>query len=71
MKKRFFALVAVLAVLLSTLMLTACPKPDGELNLDESLKDGKGAGDVYIISDPSDPEAGASAEEKYVGDHNQ
>lgn len=71
MKRRFFALVTVLALLLSTLMLTSCPKEDGELNLDESVEDGKGAKDVYILNDPTDPEAGAAAEDKYIGDHNE
>ena len=71
MKKRFFALATIMAVLLSTLMLTSCPNknPDGELNLDESFEEGRGSKDVYIISDPTDPEAGATAEEKYIGDH--
>ena len=69
MKKRFFALVAVFALLLSTLMLTSCPK--GGLNLDESYEEGKGSGDVYIVSDPTDPEAGASVEDQYIGDHNE
>ena len=70
MKKRILALVAVMAVLFSMLMLTSCPnKPDGDLNLDESFDENRGSGDVYIIGDPTDPEAGADAEENYIGDH--
>ena len=72
MKKRLFALLLVLAMLLScTMMLTSCPDkgPDGPLNVDEGLDDGAGAGDPYILNDPTDPEAGAGAEDKYVGDH--
>ena len=70
MKKRFFALVAVFALLLSTLMLTSCPN-NGDLNLDESYGETGGSSDVYIVSDPTDPEAGAGAEDKYIGDHNE
>ncbi|MBE6567993.1 MAG: hypothetical protein E7657_04965 [Ruminococcaceae bacterium] len=70
MKKRFFALVMVFALLLSTLMLTSCPNK-GDLNLDESYGDNKGSSDVYIVSDPTDPEAGASAEQNYIGDHKE
>ena len=74
MKKRIFALLLVLVMLLScTLMLTSCPddEPDpgeGELNLDEGLNEGAGSTDISVITDPNSPEAGKGTADKYIGD---
>lgn len=76
MKKNFFALVLVLAMLLSCmLMLTSCPEEtpnvddtptNYEPNVDESLNNGTGSSSVYPVTDPTDPEAGAGTEGDYI-----
>ena len=74
MKKKLLALVLVMAMLLSCmLMLTSCPDStdgpstkDPELNLNENINKGDGASDVTIVTDPTDPDAGADAEDSYV-----
>ena len=74
MKKKLLALVLVMAMLLSCmLMLTSCPDTpdvppaeDPSLNLDETVGKGDGSTDITIVTDPTDPDAGAEAEDNYV-----
>ena len=82
MKKRIFALLLVMAMLLSCVfMLTSCPDdgPDngggtndgggtqGDGELNLDESVGGGAlGGNTIITDPNDPEAGKDAENKYT-----
>lgn len=77
MKKKIIALVTALVLIASCVfVLSSCrrPKPDDGstdgndpvLDLDEGVTDGAGSGDVTMITDPNNPEAGADVEDKYV-----
>lgn len=69
MKTRILALTLVLALMLSCVFaLSSCKKnkKDPTLNLDENISENEGSGDVTVITDPNNPEAGADVEDKYV-----
>ncbi|MBQ9736086.1 MAG: hypothetical protein IJV96_04805 [Clostridia bacterium] len=78
MKKKFLSLILAIALILSCMLaLTSCPDTpdeppvvDPELDLDETVPGGAGSEGIGVVTDPSNPEAGAGADDNYTSDKN-
>ncbi len=78
MKKNLLTFLLVMVMLLSSLLVLASCGPDEPsgpvdgndptLDLNEGVGEGAGSPGLSVITDPSNPEAGAGTQDKYITD---